>query len=586
MNVTSNVTSRLILLSTSILTLAPILAWGSPLVWENEHVQALRLEGSIYDRARTAAEFAGTTFEEGIGAQLARFPDRLIDRKLDSFQGVVRGVLEVQRSLLRNRLTPEDRDFARGIADGFGSDETQVADAFLAHDFLHIFISIADGLAKQFKASRTEMDGLPLACSSFSTGGIFTETGERIIGRSFDNKGIGTVDRGLGVYLIKAENGRKVLALAPRGLPLMGIAAMNESGLVLNLHSVLSRKHRFLGSRSILTVNREVMTHARTIEEAVAIYRKYKYMAGWLVHLSDRDPANGDFRSAVIEINPDDVDVMVYRNLPSVLTNHYRSEAMKGDQAFDVPGMSYHNEGRLRRLTELTHSGALTPLGAVRILQDAYDAQTTEQKAYSTSSIRAPDQISAFVFRPDSGSVWISEGKAPTSLGRWWEFSFKQMDAGKAPRFIADERSKRNAALDAFVEAYKADTQDFDDQKALVNLILADAYSPDCSFKLMLGSRYLMNGFQEQGDFALDQALACAILSPYQRGVAFYLAGLVRLERGKIEEARARFKDALKTVGGNVRLSAEIKKMMKKSELDRNELSKKARIDLKIQDIL
>jgi hypothetical protein len=348
---------------------------------------------------------------------------------------------------------------------------------------------------------------------------------------------------------------------------------MNEYGMTVTLNTTLNRLLSYGEVDPILSVNREVLEDAKTLDEALTIYRSYKYMSGWLVQIAD---ARG--QAGVVELSGSGVSFFPSKpSGVSALSNSYQSETQRQTEIGLTPGVVIHNRDRLNRLYDLAESQMLHSSGldsiqiAAQILSDSYSPYSNTHVVYTTSGIRTLEQVMSIIFVPTEGSVWVSDdASAPTSLtSKYTRFSFESMEeavqsgAPLVPEFypihsflaLPGKSLKENqSAMDAlkeFVSANAEVTQRNDKLSAYQHLKKAVALSPDCSFELYLGSYALHFGLKnldaedlEIAQVSLAKAIACPILNAHQKAIGHYLNGILTLQQLAFKEAIRNFDDA------------------------------------------
>jgi tetratricopeptide (TPR) repeat protein len=415
------------------------------------------------------------------------------------------------------------------------------------------------------------LTGPMLACSSFVT----HDADHRVIfGRNMDYSAAGVLDQNLSVYLVKPQGKAKMLTVSPRGFVLPGLSGMNEFGLSLSLNTVFSKK--LSSSRTIepiLSINREVLENAATIQEALIIYERYHYMSGWLIQIADAQGASG-----VVELSGIGVRfVQANEKGISAASNSYQSPDQKSLEIGLTPGVQIHNEDRLKRLYSLAEGKILRSRNdeaireAVKILADSYSPYGDIQAVFSTSGIRSVEQVMSMIFLPTERAIWVANNSAtPTSLApEYIKFSFHTMEEASVqkiqlvppeislpenlilPESSFDENQAAQKALHAFVMANTAATQEDNKLKVYEYLKEAVALSPDCSFHLFLASYavHFALTYLSESDFhlakkTLDKSKSCPILNPHQKAIAYYLSGVLNMQAECFESASKDLREA------------------------------------------
>ncbi len=127
--------------------------------------------------------------------------------------------------------------------------------------------------------------------------------GRTIFGRVLDYPGVNLYDAYPLIYYIAQPGRNRYVTVTTGGLAAGALTAMNEHGLTLSVHSVLSLDATAKGS-PLMSVTTHMMEYARTIEEAAAICNQRPTAASWLMNLVD--VRNGVPRAARLESSPTD----------------------------------------------------------------------------------------------------------------------------------------------------------------------------------------------------------------------------------------------------------------------------------------
>lgn len=212
---------------------------------------------------------------------------------------------------------------ALGRASGVGSD-----DAALMQSFLDVMRGVA--------------------CSTLAVQSLGSRDGTPMLGRNLDFPGFGIAHRYNLLQVVHADRpGRRSWA-AFTWPGLMGpLTGMNEDGLTLATMQVLTPAPRFDGMPYLL-LYREVLSQARTVPEAETMLRSARVASTNNLMLMD---AEG--RAAVVELDPEGVQVRRPRDGGLFSTNHFRA----GGHKMGVTCRRY--EGLQRRWDK--HCGRFTP---------------------------------------------------------------------------------------------------------------------------------------------------------------------------------------------------------------------------------
>lgn len=388
---------------------------------------------------------------------LSGYFDSMTKRWTTSPSGFLSGVIKPFIMFYANRnyfndivkmLPSEEKELIKGMAHAYDGYEFEIQRAFMGNEMTNVIYAEGDFITP-LNPSRQ--------CSSFAISGKFTSNGKRLFGRNLDYPGIGYKGAAFSVYLLKPKTGYRQLVVAPTGVPTSGTTGMNEKGLTVVLHMAFSRIVNKQDATPIMSISREVLTKASSIEEALKIIKTHKVISAWMLHLTDRDKKTGKARSAIVELSASGIALQDFRSdeTPTVLTNHFRTEVQQANEYFFYGGDDIHNHERLERLTTLSARPKQTLEDAVSILRDSHSLTSNQPMIYYPGSIRTLDQLASVVFSPDDLKMYVAYGIAPASYGKFYEFSFDQMENNETPSVAVNE-IPRDAGLQGYTMAFAA----------------------------------------------------------------------------------------------------------------------------------
>ena len=328
---------------------------------------------------------------------------------------------------------------------------------------------------------------------------------------SFENAAVERWDRAARVVVMHPDQGFSYALVTSLGF-LTGLpVGMNAAGLTLSTHpgpaSLGDRAGVPLGPAAL-----QVLNEARTIEEAVAIFRQHPPMTSWTYMLSEA--ASG--RCARVEVSPLRVGVeveatrgLVVRGGPSV-AERKRSPALAREEA--------RRDAHLGSLLASWRSDRALPL-----VELARGLGGDNEAAPGADSIRIAEVMSV-IFEPAAGRLWVAAGRAPTSL-RWFVplrlrgahgEARAELDAREAPvqAWPTWQESARGRAADYYRNAYRLYLEGEDPQRLLITLEYAVALEPTSArYHVLAGLVALsaLRGRRAEGAFrraldAIDEA--------------------------------------------------------------------------------
>ena len=189
-------------------------------------------------------------------------------------------------------------------------------------------------------------------CTAFGAWGDRTRDGHLLAGRNFDWEADPIFDEDRILIICEPANGIPFISLAWAGMAGC-VSGMNREGLSVTVNGAPSHLPGDAATPTCL-VAREVLQHARTIEEAKAIIQKRQVFVSALFLVGSRK----DGRFVVIEKTPDTMAVREPGDEPWIVcANHYLTDALKDDplnEEFKRVDTSVARYDRLRELIEGT----------------------------------------------------------------------------------------------------------------------------------------------------------------------------------------------------------------------------------------
>lgn len=267
-----------------------------------------------------------------------------------------------------------------------------------------------------------------IGCTSFALTGDAAEDGHTLLARNFDFEVADVFDRGKAVFLVREDGAIPYASVAWPGL-VGAVSGMNAEGLALVVHGGRASAPSVTGEPVVHTM-RDVLGHARDVEEAVRMLSERRPMVSHLVMVAD---AAG--RVAIVERAPG-VEAFVRRGSGKVpLTNHF-----EGPLANDPANVRVREKtstlARRERLDE--RLAALPPhatiADAVDVLRDRKGAHGVALPVGDRRAIDALIATHAVVMDATARALWVSEG--PHLQGRFVKFDLR--------RLLADDYDPRS----------------------------------------------------------------------------------------------------------------------------------------------
>ncbi len=385
-------------------------------------------------------------------------------------------VLDRLHKRFARRLSPDARDLIAGFCRAARMDERATLEAFVMPDAINYLIG----------AGGRGMSIPTLGCTTAAAWGDYSEGGRFVYGRNLDFIGNGIWDKNQLVARHRPDKGIPFVSLSSAGCVLDGITGLNEEGLTVDLHQHINADLDYWpGGRPILDLGLEVLQHARTIEDAIAIVERKPTTSGWslaLTHWKER-------RAAVLERTPRRMAVQHHRDGRFAFTNTYRGEPLR---AFELDAPAFRESSRLRekRAWQILEEnrGKITAATIAGLLGDHLDCERGKTRAFA-QCIAYPNNLTSVVIEPERGVLWLGEGPAPMCDSRFIRVPIWKGEASS--EFLRNEGSLgdgQREGLRGYVEAVKAWQLERDAAGAAAALGEAVASDPeDPAFRLMHG---------------------------------------------------------------------------------------------------
>ena len=394
----------------------------------------------------------GDDFERGvINGKLTK---ELVARQEDHFaeqikkmvpSGFWRGFLKYfigwfNRNLDKN-VTEEYKEEIYGISESasgkykwLGSNYQRLLNYHAAHDIGHALQSMA-----------------LVGCTSFGTWNGQSQDSTMIIGRNFDFYVGDKFAEDKIVAFFNPARGYKFMTVTWGGF-IGAVSGMNEKGITVTINAAKSSIPS--GSATpVSLVAREILQHARNIEEAIQIAKSRKMF----VSESFLVGSAADNKAVIIEKTPDELEVYDPQKDFIVCTNHFQSNGLGKSKSNLIQIRESASPYRYARLMELLNAnGKNTVQKTITILRDQKGLNNADIGMGNEKAINQLIAHHSVVFEPGKLLVWVST--SPWQLGKYVAYDLKKVFAlrgMKQDQEISD--SSLTIAADSFLltPAYK-----------------------------------------------------------------------------------------------------------------------------------
>jgi len=441
-------------------------------------------------------------------------------------QKMLRYFLKWYNRKLYSNVTPEYQSEIYGVSQYTSHDFDNIAPQYQRSLYLHAAHDIGHAL----------QDLALVGCSSFAAWGEKSETGSLILGRNFDFYVSDAFAENKIIAFINPKEGHKFMMITWPGM-IGAVSGMNQEGLTVTINASKS-KIPMIAKTPISIVTREILQHAATIDEAIAIAKKRKVFVSESIMVGSAK----DNKAVLIEVSPKKMDVYDVPNSDQLIcSNHFQGEDLKDEKRNQLQIANSHSEYRLERMEELfAENPKINPKIASEILRNK---EGLHNISLGYGNEKALNQLMAhhgIIFEPKEKLVWVSAN--PYQLG---EFVCYNLDSifkeRKTSSVISFQEENRNIAKDPFLKttAY-ANYQKFRIENDKIDWYLKK--------KETISLEFIQNYQSLNPDY----------------WVVYYKAGLYFYQKKEYQLAQSNFEKALTKEITTVPDKAEIEKYLKK----------------------
>jgi hypothetical protein len=284
------------------------------------------------------------------------------------------------------------------------------------------------------------------------------------------------------------------------------------------------------------------LQYAATIEEAVAIAKTREVFVSESIMVGSAN----DHKAVLIEVSPQKFGVYDVPNTTQLIcSNHFQSDAYKGDKNNEDAIANSHSEYRYERMSELLEeNGTMNPVKAAAIMRNT-DGLNNLALGYGNE--KAINQLLAHhsvIFKPEQRQVWVSAN--PYQLGAYVAYDLDEVFGTK------HNDPAKSMAIDSL-------------------LIPEDPFVKSPEFKNY--ERYRVQDRVVDQAITNDEALPAGFIKEYELlnpdfWIVYYKAGVYNYKKGYYTAARAEFEKALTkeitTLPGKQKTEEYLKKIKKK----------------------
>jgi len=374
-----------------------------------------------------------------------------------------------------------------------------------------------------------------VGCSSFAAWNEKSEDGNLILARNFDFYVNDAFAENKIVAFIKPKEGFPFMMVTWPGM-IGAVSGMNLEGLTVTINASKS-KIPMSAKTPISILTREILQHAKNLDEAIAIAKKRKVFVSESIMVGSAN----DNKAILIEVSPTKMDVYDVPNTDQLIcSNHFQGEAFAADKRNLDQIANSHSEYRFEKMQELlSETPKVNPEIASEILRNK---EGLKNEILGFGNEKALNQLLAhhgIIFKPKEKLVWVSAN--PFQLGEFVCYDLNSIFGENQNTAKSFQKENLNIAKDPFLETIAF--QNF--KKFKIEDHKLDSIIEK---KETVSSEFLQNYQSLNPDY----------------WVVYYKAGLYFYKKKEFLEAKLNFEKALSHEITTIPEKEEIEKYLKK----------------------
>lgn len=384
-----------------------------------------------------------------IGLSTGALTDSLLHKQQRIFFSKITDLIpsKFQQNLLRHFLKWYNRKLYLNVPDEYQTEIYGVSQ-YSSNEFDNIAPQYQRGLYLHaaHDIGHALQDLALVGCSSFAAWNEKSEDGNLILARNFDFYVNDDFAENKIVAFIKPEEGYPFMMVTWPGM-IGAVSGMNYEGLTVTINASKS-KIPLSAKTPISILTREILQHAKNLDEAIAIAKKRKVFVSESIMIGSAN----DNRAILIEVSPDKMDVYDVPNSNQLIcSNHFQGEAFKEDKRNQEQIANSHSEYRFERMQELlSENPKVNPEIASEILRNK---EGLENISLGFGNEKALNQLLAhhgIIFKPKEKLVWVSAN--PFQLGEFVCYDLNAVFGENRNAAKSLQKENLNIAKDPFLE--------------------------------------------------------------------------------------------------------------------------------------
>ncbi|WP_281231239.1 C45 family autoproteolytic acyltransferase/hydolase [Flavobacterium gelatinilyticum] len=473
-----------------------------------------------------------------IGLSTGALTDSLLQKQQRIFFSKITDLIpsKFQQKLLRHFLKWYNRKLYLNVPDEYQTEIYGVSQ-YTSNEFDNIAPQYQRGLYLHaaHDIGHALQDLALVGCSSFAAWNEKSEDGNLILARNFDFYVNDAFAENKIAAFIKPEQGFPFMMVTWPGM-IGAVSGMNLEGLTVTINASKS-KIPLSAKTPISILTREILQHAKNLDEAIAIAKKRKVFVSESIMVGSAN----DNKAILIEVSPNKMDVYDVPNSDRLIcSNHFQGEAFAGDKRNMEQIANSHSEYRYERMQELlSENSKVNPEIASKILRNK-DGLKNEILGFGNE--KALNQLLAhhgIIFKPKEKLVWVSAN--PFQLGEFVCYDLNSIFGENQNTTKSFQKENLNIAKDPFLE-----TAAFQNFK-----------------KFKIEDHKLDSILEKKGTVAPEFLQNYQALNP-NYWVVYYKTGLYFYQKKEFLQAKLNFEKALTHEITTVPQKEEVEKYLKK----------------------
>jgi len=384
-----------------------------------------------------------------IGLSTGALTDSLLQKQQRIFFSKITDLIpsKFQQKLLRHFLKWYNRKLYLNVPDEYQTEIYGVSQ-YTSTEFDNIAPQYQRGLYLHaaHDIGHALQDLALVGCSSFAAWNEKSEDGNLILARNFDFYVNDAFAENKIAAFIKPKEGFPFMMVTWPGM-IGAVSGMNLEGLTVTINASKS-KIPLSAKTPISILTREILQHAKNLDEAIAIAKKRKVFVSESIMVGSAN----DNKAILIEVSPNKMDVYVVPNSDQLIcSNHFQGEAFKDDKRNQEQIANSHSEYRYERMQELlSKNPKVNPEIASEILRNK-DGLKNEILGFGNE--KALNQLLAhhgIIFKPKEKLVWVSAN--PFQLGEFVCYDLNSIFGESRNTGKSFQKENLNIAKDPFLE--------------------------------------------------------------------------------------------------------------------------------------